>query len=235
MAITLRQAMELVFRHTGKWAKEFQKEHAAKNLVRLFGGDESLVDEIARTRVSASDTMFREEVEAMRATGEAPLPSVTARAAIGAVQESAALDDPEFARQLEAKRKRLELVSVEADAVLRETAITKAKLEARKMAAEAECAEVQLDVTRRERDLRVLEINEISRAILRATEEQIVRARMRTEQQWSRMSLGALRNQVRLERRQGSLLDGEPVPTPSEAVLASVGRQTTIRDFLGAK
>eukprot|EP00741_Cyanophora_paradoxa_P001589 tig00000492_g1540.t1 len=80
--LTTYQFLQLLSVHPGSRAKQFRRQYAVPNLLRLLGSDASLIDDIVAGRRAVTD--FSRAVEAARARGELPRPSAVAQAAAGA-------------------------------------------------------------------------------------------------------------------------------------------------------
>lgn len=242
---------DIIAHHPGKGAAFFRKNIGEKNFVRVLGGDASLIDDIARLNTDISANPFAAKLEQMRAAGEAPLPSSTAKRALEAARAEA---NPELtALESSLKKAKLETaLAVEtaaritaeaegriktAEASTAESNSAKAKSDAARSAAEAEMAEA-------ERDLRVLEVRQAVRRIKESYTEDIMRARAKTTRALVRnhgmtpMEVGMMREAVAAEGRKGSLLDDQPMPDPvritvGDLVGAATGvkRQARVSEF----
>ena len=210
--------MVLLDVHPGKGAKAFKATYGHTNFLRLYSGDESLIDDIAKITKDPSVNPFRTTVEQKRVTGELPEPSVGAKRA---------------AEDLAGPSSKVVVYEDEMKAMM----LRKATAEAVKAEQEAQEASKRNQIAGIELELKQIEKTEIAGTIRDAAKKKRAQFQMEMTRKgkrlgFSKFEIGSIHHQASLETRQGSLLDDKPIPDPDTAtILGARDGQRSIRDF----
>ena len=221
-SLTAQQLVFLLDVHPGRGAQYFKRAFGHTNFLRLYSGDESLIDDLARFNRDLDGNPFRGALENMRAAGELPQPSKAAKRVV----EELAGPPPKSQRLIELEA---ELVLARAEtAVIREREEGLMMIEVRrKTAAEAKNIELHNESMEIRMNLDRLTADEAAKAIKDNRVEQKLRQMKVTDRIWYSSGfhprqMGLARHNARTEAIEGSLLGPAAVPNPTEVTAASL-------------